>query len=519
LNWGENQGARISNGSFGTGETDLLTDTYNNTATNGMLHFASAGNGGADNIGDPTIGYPSRLANVQSIAAIDSDATRSSFSNFGTGLDFSAPGTNVRSTDRSGAVGYNGTDYTQFSGTSAASPFAAGCAALIWSAYPDGTDDYVRLLMSFYCTDMGTAGYDTGFGWGFPNVNDAIRAVFPQNNWCVMATEITSTTYNPAVFSTANASEVPEERDENCELNNAGVSHSVWYRFVPICSGDLNVNTNGSDYDTVLSIWRGGCESAVQVACDDDSGVGTQSQLTGVGLTAGLTYYIKVSSYGVNSDGGQLDFNFVYDTGGANYDQCSDAFDIPFNHLVLNHCTADATTTLCEGSEPCEAGNIGTSKSVWYQFHTPSIGRFNLNTAGSSYDTVLSVWRGGCGNGIMVGNQVLCTTPPPTHVACNDDAVGTTSALPNVIVDAATTYRFKIAAYGPNGDGGDLTFDFTFVPCPGDFNLSGNVSVQDIFDFLAAYFANDPRANFNQFGGTTVQDIFDFLAAYFGGGC
>jgi len=39
--------------------------------------------------------------------------------------------------------------------------------------------------------------------------------------------------------------------------------------------------------------------------------------------------------------------------------------------------------------------------------------------------------------------------------------------------------------------------------------------VQDIFDFLAAYFAGDPRANINGTGGITVQDLFQFLAIYF----
>ena len=56
-----------------------------------------------------------------------------------------------------------------------------------------------------------------------------------------------------------------------------------------------------------------------------------------------------------------------------------------------------------------------------------------------------------------------------------------------------------------------------FNTCPADFNGSGATSVQDIFDFLAAYFANDPRADFNNSGTVSVQDIFDFLAAYFAG--
>jgi len=53
--------------------------------------------------------------------------------------------------------------------------------------------------------------------------------------------------------------------------------------------------------------------------------------------------------------------------------------------------------------------------------------------------------------------------------------------------------------------------------CPADFNGLGGLSVQDVFDFLAAYFAASAQADFNASGELTVQDIFDFLAAYFGG--
>ncbi len=52
-------------------------------------------------------------------------------------------------------------------------------------------------------------------------------------------------------------------------------------------------------------------------------------------------------------------------------------------------------------------------------------------------------------------------------------------------------------------------------PCPADFN-GGGLSVQDIFDFLSAWFVADLRADFNG-GGLSVQDIFDFLSAWFAG--
>ena len=54
--------------------------------------------------------------------------------------------------------------------------------------------------------------------------------------------------------------------------------------------------------------------------------------------------------------------------------------------------------------------------------------------------------------------------------------------------------------------------------CAADFDCSGGgPMVADVFAFLSAWFAGDPRANFNGTGGINVQDIFDFLAAWFVG--
>ena len=73
--------------------------------------------------------------------------------------------------------------------------------------------------------------------------------------------------------------------------------------------------------------------------------------------------------------------------------------------------------------------------------------------------------------------------------------------------------RYNVA--GPADADGDFTPDSCEL-CPADFNQSGGApTVQDIFDFLSAYFANLPSADFNTVGGITVQDIFDFLTAYF----
>lgn len=80
--------------------------------------------------------------------------------------------------------------------------------------------------------------------------------------------------------------------------------------------------------------------------------------------------------------------------------------------------------------------------------------------------------------------------------------------------------RLRGYAWGENIGWINLDNSADFVGmnfCPADFNGVNGVEVQDIFDFLAAWFAGDARANFNGANGIEVQDIFDFLAAWFAG--
>ena len=91
-------------------------------------------------------------------------------------------------------------------------------------------------------------------------------------------------------------------------------------------------------------------------------------------------------------------------------------------------------------------------------------------------------------------------------------------------------HRFRGYAWSPNVGWINLDDASTFVSldCPADFNCSGVVGVQDIFDFLAAYFGgcngsssqspcNCHSPDINNDGVLSVEDIFGFLAAYFGG--
>ncbi len=94
------------------------------------------------------------------------------------------------------------------------------------------------------------------------------------------------------------------------------VSRSVWYKFISTAAYTLNAETVGSNYDTVLSVWKGtdavvsiGGLLATPLACDDDGGGNVTSKVSNVSLIKGVTYFFQVSGFGSASSGGSLVFS------------------------------------------------------------------------------------------------------------------------------------------------------------------------------------------------------------------
>jgi len=137
--------------------------------------------------------YPASYANAIAVGAIspcDERKNPSSCdgetwwgSSYGSDLDFMAPGTRIHTTDITGSGGYSSGDYTStFNGTSSATPFAAGVAALLRSYIPVLTNADIRQRMRDTAIDMGTPGFDNETGYGRINAYNALIAPFPDIN-------------------------------------------------------------------------------------------------------------------------------------------------------------------------------------------------------------------------------------------------------------------------------------------------------------------------------------------------
>ena len=139
INYAVNNGAKISNNSWGGGGSSLtLQQAISRADSAGHLLVAAAGNSGSNN--DTTPSYPASYnnPNIISVAATSDRDALASFSNFGaTTVDLAAPGVSILST-------LPGNRYGSYNGTSMATPHVTGVAALIKSNWPILDDAQIK---------------------------------------------------------------------------------------------------------------------------------------------------------------------------------------------------------------------------------------------------------------------------------------------------------------------------------------------------------------------------------------
>ena len=137
IKYAADHGARVINLSFGSSdESEVMHDAIRYASQRGVLLVAAVGNENKSNDDSPQ--FPANWnQEVMSVAALDSENRKASFSNFGSGVSVSAPGVGLVSLF---PESNNNPDYAVWSGTSFAAPLASAEAALILKDNPSNSN-------------------------------------------------------------------------------------------------------------------------------------------------------------------------------------------------------------------------------------------------------------------------------------------------------------------------------------------------------------------------------------------
>jgi subtilisin family serine protease len=166
--WAADHDADIINMSLGgTSYSQVVQDAVAYAYDSGVIVFAAAGNTGGEGVL-----YPAKYAQVIAIAATDQNDNRAGFSTTGPEVELSAPGIGIESVWWPGNPSNGG--YASLSGTSMATPHAAGTGALLLSLRPELTNLEVRETLQLTAVDRGDVGRDNLYGFGLVDAYAAL---------------------------------------------------------------------------------------------------------------------------------------------------------------------------------------------------------------------------------------------------------------------------------------------------------------------------------------------------------
>ena len=250
----------------------------------------------------------------------------------------------------------------------------------------------------------------------------------------------------------------------SCATAGGVTGSDVWFSYTPAETGLLSlslVSGGGfADFDTVLSVFSGGCLALNEEACNDDAFLFTLQSKVTVLVTQGQEYHIELGGW--NGDTGHFELAVVlYPQVVPANDKCTTA--LPVGDGLFSGVTFFATTAVTTPS--CAAFGAPVTNDVWFLYTAPTDGtlRASLADAGgfSDFDTVMSAFIGQCGQ--------------LDEVACNDDAQGSLASEIVFPVVAGTDYRIELGGWG--GAVGEFTLSLGYVTLPTNDECTGALPV------------------------------------------
>lgn len=167
----------------GAGSTQTMQSAVTAARNAGVVIFAAAGNNNSSQSF-----FPASYNGVVSVSAVDRNAAKAPYSNFGPNVDIAAPGGDTSvDLDADGFVdgvlstlvdennGFSA-NFVFYQGTSMACPHVAGVAALMLAVNPALTPAQTESFLQNTAVDLGAPGRDNIFGHGLMQADLAVIA-------------------------------------------------------------------------------------------------------------------------------------------------------------------------------------------------------------------------------------------------------------------------------------------------------------------------------------------------------
>jgi thermitase len=160
INYAVDNGANVISMSFGGDSSSVEKEAIQNAYYNNVVIVAAAGNSAST-----VKPYPAGYNEVLAITSIDSTRARSFYSNYGLWTSVAAPGENIISTvPLTGGDNSDPSGYKVLSGTSMATPYIAGVAALVLSHSPSMSNNLVYQTIRSSVNSYYSSDYYIGTG-------------------------------------------------------------------------------------------------------------------------------------------------------------------------------------------------------------------------------------------------------------------------------------------------------------------------------------------------------------------
>ncbi len=233
---------------------------------------------------------------------------------------------------------------------------------------------------------------------------------------------------------TGNSAGATAESGEPSHYGNPA-GKSLWWTWTASQSGPVRISTAGSAFDTVLAVYSGtSLYSLLETASNDDAN-GTRQSAVEFEAVLGKTYRIAVDGY--EGDSGAVVLEVTQSDAPLN-DNFANAQALNTADYDFASASGSSRKATAEASEPAHAGS-NASRSLWWTWTAPHSGSVTIDTAGSSFDTVLAVYIG-------------ATMSSLAEVTSNDDFGSENTSSVTFQAVGGTTYRIALDGY--NGRSG-----------------------------------------------------------------